>query len=775
MPSRITAKRQGTRIEALHRKAMVGAALLVGGTLVVNAAPAAAGWPFALPGNTNRAVAAKPAGQTVATDRPAVSQAAAVPQAAAVSQAAAVPQPAAVSQPGTTPRSEDAAGQNRAAHTPLAAVPPEVETQQPAVASSSSSISSRLGGLRRFVPFGGTESGPSAAQTASPPATKVANHDNLSRREMNPLQRLIRTGSTEAPPAAIAGTYSTQTPRSADAAAAAASAIGADSPASAASKMPVSAVAASRTANGQSRSLFGGPLELPKALGGREDPVQDPFLEQRNQFAAKPVAAPNQSVTGSARPAAPTNSGLVAATGERGTVRQTSSTQPAVATLNPSSASDTARTPAATSNRFEPQFVTSGTAKADGRPAPADLFQPFGIRGTNSAPGTASAITQTSTAPLGEANPFTQFERDLISQNKACTANTEVQAGAERTLPQDQIGLSHHVFTKAQPNNAPQFPLSQTLAATASPAAPATPASTAASTAAAAAAATRLPWEIDPPVSPVASQVAQAEFATEVQALGERSQQQLQGTVPAVNAQATAPAAPLIAFVPAARPKPTFTPVIGVPTPSFAQQTAEPTVPDRPFERTAMLTAGSTTDVTDQHSAEFASFGVSAQGNGPKLCPDQPTAEMSAPVAAAGPTIAGSAAEHLSPEIAVTKLCSNIQSTASLAEPLKGLCPVTLRDDRRPVVPHPQYSCNFEGCRYEFVSAKAMARFQNDPGFYAPAASGRDVVLVSAGDTEATGNLKYASIYHSRLYLFQSEVTQRAFVANPSRFGVLEK
>ena len=108
---------------------------------------------------------------------------------------------------------------------------------------------------------------------------------------------------------------------------------------------------------------------------------------------------------------------------------------------------------------------------------------------------------------------------------------------------------------------------------------------------------------------------------------------------------------------------------------------------------------------------------------------------------------------------------------APVCQAFVAVCPVTLRDDRRPVAPKAQFSSVFEGQRYRFASAEAQATFDANPKRYAPARSGMDVVLAAQGKPNQPGSLKYAGFYRNRLYLFQSQQTADAFTKNPAKFA----
>lgn len=125
------------------------------------------------------------------------------------------------------------------------------------------------------------------------------------------------------------------------------------------------------------------------------------------------------------------------------------------------------------------------------------------------------------------------------------------------------------------------------------------------------------------------------------------------------------------------------------------------------------------------------------------------------------------------PETWLDEQPTEISSDANFAG-MKGICPVTLREERRVVTPRPGLTSDFQGRRYSFATPEAKAAFDADPEKYAPAFGGRDVVLTSAGAIEAVGSLKHAGFYRERLYLFQSEDTCKAFYDAPRRFALEE-
>jgi len=99
---------------------------------------------------------------------------------------------------------------------------------------------------------------------------------------------------------------------------------------------------------------------------------------------------------------------------------------------------------------------------------------------------------------------------------------------------------------------------------------------------------------------------------------------------------------------------------------------------------------------------------------------------------------------------------------------LKGFCPVVLRDKRDLVDASPEFSVTFNGHEYFVSSAEARNQFLSDPGKYAPAAGGCDVIHLALTGEKLEGSLDHAVWYKGRLYLFAGVETMETFVAAPS-------
>ena len=90
---------------------------------------------------------------------------------------------------------------------------------------------------------------------------------------------------------------------------------------------------------------------------------------------------------------------------------------------------------------------------------------------------------------------------------------------------------------------------------------------------------------------------------------------------------------------------------------------------------------------------------------------------------------------------------------------LEGCCPVTLRDRRVMVPGKAEHATEWQGVTYRFVSAQAQAEFEARPEHYAPAKSGRDVIVLATSGQQVAGSLQHAVWYHRQLYLFQNSET----------------
>jgi YHS domain-containing protein len=111
-------------------------------------------------------------------------------------------------------------------------------------------------------------------------------------------------------------------------------------------------------------------------------------------------------------------------------------------------------------------------------------------------------------------------------------------------------------------------------------------------------------------------------------------------------------------------------------------------------------------------------------------------------------------------------------ASAGTLKGFKGFCPVLLKDERRLVEAHAQFMSRHKGKIYTFSSSDAKQAFDSNPGNYAPAGGGKDVVRLAGGDNTSEGSLEHAAWYRGKLFLFSSAQTRREFIEAPSRFNV---
>ena len=102
---------------------------------------------------------------------------------------------------------------------------------------------------------------------------------------------------------------------------------------------------------------------------------------------------------------------------------------------------------------------------------------------------------------------------------------------------------------------------------------------------------------------------------------------------------------------------------------------------------------------------------------------------------------------------------------------LDGFCPVALCEERDLVDADLAFEAVYQGRLYHFSSAEALAKFRLTPSRYAPAARGRDVVMLATGEGIVDGKLDHAVWYRGRLYLFQQAATMRTFSQSPKTFA----
>ena len=99
-----------------------------------------------------------------------------------------------------------------------------------------------------------------------------------------------------------------------------------------------------------------------------------------------------------------------------------------------------------------------------------------------------------------------------------------------------------------------------------------------------------------------------------------------------------------------------------------------------------------------------------------------------------------------------------------------GFCPVALCEQRELVDASDEFRTVYLGRLYKFASADALNAFRSNPRQYAPAARGRDVVMLAEGQGVEDGRLDFAVWFRGRLYLFANAGTMKSFSKDPKKY-----
>jgi YHS domain-containing protein len=155
------------------------------------------------------------------------------------------------------------------------------------------------------------------------------------------------------------------------------------------------------------------------------------------------------------------------------------------------------------------------------------------------------------------------------------------------------------------------------------------------------------------------------------------------------------------------------------------------------------------------------------------------TLATAAPVIPATPAVPTTPAAPASAAVAPAQLPADAQNDPRMKQifaregvsGLKGFCPVALRDQRELKDIQPQFAATYRGQKFQFSSAEAKARFEQEPTRYAPAAYGADVVVLANAKDVVEGSLDHAAWYKGKLYLFSDAESHRQFVIDPAKYA----
>lgn len=112
--------------------------------------------------------------------------------------------------------------------------------------------------------------------------------------------------------------------------------------------------------------------------------------------------------------------------------------------------------------------------------------------------------------------------------------------------------------------------------------------------------------------------------------------------------------------------------------------------------------------------------------------------------------------------------------SASSAVALEGYCPVCIIDMKRWVRGTSEHQVKYDGITYLFPGQEQKNMFLANPAKYVPALGGDCTVCLHKMGKRTPGNIRYASLYENRLFLFPSDEQKREFVAHPEQYGQVD-
>ncbi len=102
---------------------------------------------------------------------------------------------------------------------------------------------------------------------------------------------------------------------------------------------------------------------------------------------------------------------------------------------------------------------------------------------------------------------------------------------------------------------------------------------------------------------------------------------------------------------------------------------------------------------------------------------------------------------------------------------LEGYCPVCVIKIKKWVRGNPHYAATYDGKTYYFPGEDQKQMFLADPAKYVPALGGDCTVCYANMGQRVPGNIRHASLYNNRLFLFRTADQKREFVAHQKRYA----
>ncbi len=119
------------------------------------------------------------------------------------------------------------------------------------------------------------------------------------------------------------------------------------------------------------------------------------------------------------------------------------------------------------------------------------------------------------------------------------------------------------------------------------------------------------------------------------------------------------------------------------------------------------------------------------------------------------------------PKVPIQPAAAKVAQTVSA---FKGMCLVSLLDDRKLAKGNPAITSTVAGQTVAFASAEHKRKFDANPTRYWPVMDGVCLVTFGTNSKVAVGEVKYGLHYKNRVWLFSGADQQKKFIENPEQY-----
>ena len=105
---------------------------------------------------------------------------------------------------------------------------------------------------------------------------------------------------------------------------------------------------------------------------------------------------------------------------------------------------------------------------------------------------------------------------------------------------------------------------------------------------------------------------------------------------------------------------------------------------------------------------------------------------------------------------------------------LEGYCPICLIEAKKWVRGTPDHQVTYDGKTYYFPSENEKRVFEADPAKYVPVLSGDCTVCLAKAGKRVPGNIRHATLYKGRVFLFTSDREKQEFLSSPKKYAEVD-